>query len=154
MMTMTDTPHPCHHGNQRQPRTITIEGYCSHVQKYICGYMVLRISASCPDGQLANIAMEMTRPNVYAFNKNHPIAHPQGWAMGCLWWVLNLYCESWTVCWTASSGYKQIKHHYKLYITGPLWGESTSRWLVDSPHKGPVMGKVSPHHDVRKMTIS
>ena len=34
-----------------------------------------------------------------------------------------------------------------IRITGPLWGESTLQ-RVDSPHKGPVMRKTFPCHDV------
>ena len=36
-----------------------------------------------------------------------------------------------------------------LHITGSLWGEST-RILVDSPHKGPVLWKTFPCHDFYK----
>ena len=36
------------------------------------------------------------------------------------------------------------KKRGKLFTTGPLWGESTS----GSPHKGPVMWKEFPYHDV------
>ena len=34
-------------------------------------------------------------------------------------------------------------------LLAPLWGESTChQWQVDSPHKGPVMRKVFPCHDI------
>ena len=48
-----------------------------------------------------------------------------------------------TICSTAFS-YWQQNNTSELHITGPLWCESTS----DSSHKGPVMGKVLPCHDV------
>ena len=39
------------------------------------------------------------------------------------------------------------KNTSRLHITGPLCGESTG-YPVLSPHKGPVMWKAFPHHDV------
>ena len=45
-----------------------------------------------------------------------------------------------------------IKKAWKLSITGPLWGESTSDSPVDSPHKGQVK-KMSPCHDILMITV-
>ena len=47
-----------------------------------------------------------------------------------------------TVCW----GWQQRKH--QICIIDPLWGASIQWWLVDSPHKGPIIQKMFPCHDV------
>ena len=46
------------------------------------------------------------------------------------------------VCSAVYFGLWQIKHHYWPFVSGIYW------WLVDSPHKGTVMLKVFPYHDV------
>ena len=42
-----------------------------------------------------------------------------------------------------------FRHAAILLIIGPLWGESGS----DSPHKGPVMQKAFPCHDIIEKTV-
>ena len=52
--------------------------------------------------------------------------------------------SSLTVCSTVCSSYKK---HQNPTLLRPFW-EEIYPWLLDSPHKGPVIQKALPRHDV------
>ena len=63
-----------------------------------------------------------------------------------LWRIITV--TSWWARWLAQAFVQaQIKENIKGPRHWPLWGE-IHRWPVDSPHKGPITGKMFPFDDV------
>ena len=97
-------------------------------------------------GQVTCYCEEFIRATTHMSIKRHdsPFCISLQWHQ--MWVIASRIIGTQTVC--STNFQANIKENTKVHITGPLWGESIGRRSVDSPHKGPVMRREIPCHDV------
>ena len=103
-----------------------------------------------------DIEFQLSKFQTYIAIKYHPVPVKQ---LQKLWidvtWIhcfhyndvimSSMASQIWIVCLTVGSGADQRKHRSSMSLA---FAKGIHRWLVDSPHKGPVTWKMFPFDDI------